>query len=112
MNIKYRLIGAITLIAVLSFLLSGCTVQRGTVSDKVFSVDNGVGWNHVYFVNDHTTTYCLDKYNTEDYKFLKDSMNNNGTVVKIDYEKNFLGRGAFCMGQGDNEKLVITKVYK
>lgn len=102
---KYLFIGLILLSAI---IIGGCTVQSGSVNDKVFSVDKGIVWDHVYFVNDHSTTYCLDKDAVDDYNFLK----NSNSTVRVDYNKNFMGEGFFCSGQGESETVIITKVHR
>jgi hypothetical protein len=103
---RYKMNKLWIILIVFVIVLSGCTVQRGTVKDRVFSIDTGIIWNHVYFVNDHTTTYCLDKNSVNEYEFLKTY---NGTVT-VEYEKNIFGRGFLCSGQGDTEVVVITKI--
>lgn len=98
-----RMIGVLGIITLL--FLASCTTQHGTSKDRIYGYDTGPVWGHMYLVNDHSTTYCFDKTRED---IIKEAYDSNRTVM-ITYEKGPL-KAFFCMGQAEQETVVVTQV--
>ena len=93
-------------VLVFALVLTACTFQSGVSTDRIYSYDQGILWNHVYLVNDHSTVYCYDGFVGNE---IERAFEENRTV-KLYYEK-YLFRGALCQTPGDNwEAVVVTRV--